>query len=383
MLTGRDLSNREESFLAPYAAFSGKSKGRKYKTEESKHRTCYQRDKDRIIHSMAYRRLEYKTQVFVNHEADYYRTRLTHSIEVATISRSLAKALRLNEDLAESIASAHDIGHTPFGHAGEKALHEIMEAFGGFEHNSQSLRVVDYLEERYSDYPGLNLTYEVREGIIKHHTSYDNPDNKLLKDFEPGKKSSLEGQIVNIADEIAYNSHDLDDGLESGLISVEELLSVPLFKEYYDNAYSKDKSERMIVFEVIRELIGEQITDTVRSTLRRLEENRIETIDDVRNAKELVDYSDEMRKANNALKKYLFKNLYRNYKVLKMQHKAERYIRELFDVYNSDTAQLPPKFQAKLEKDGKERVICDYIAGMTDRYAQDEYTRLFLPYERM
>lgn len=383
MLTGKDLSNREEQFLAPYAAFSGRTRGRKYDTPESKHRSSYQRDKDRIIHSQAYRRLEYKTQVFVNHEADYYRTRLTHTIEVATISRSLAKALRLNEDLAESIASAHDIGHTPFGHAGEKALHEIMEVHGGFEHNSQSLRVVDYLEERYSDYPGLNLTYEVREGIIKHHTSYDNPDNTLLKDYEPDKNSSLEAQIVNIADEIAYNSHDLDDGLESGLITVEQLMEVPLFREFWDNAYSKDKSEKMVIFEVIRELIGEQITDTVRSTLERIDNNKIETIDDARNAGTTVDYSAEMRSKNAKLKKFLYQNLYRNYKVLKMQHKAERYIRELFDVYAADTAQLPPKFQAKIEKDGKERVICDYIAGMTDRYAQDEYTRLFLPYERM
>lgn len=383
MLTGKDLSKREEQFLAPYAAFSGRTRGRKYDTPESKHRSSYQRDKDRIIHSQAYRRLEYKTQVFVNHEADYYRTRLTHTIEVATISRSLAKALRLNEDLAESIASAHDIGHTPFGHAGEKALHEIMDGHGGFEHNSQSLRVVDYLEERYSDYPGLNLTYEVREGIIKHHTSYDNPDNTLLKDYEPDKNSSLEAQIVNIADEIAYNSHDLDDGLESGLITVEQLMEVPLFREFWDNAYSKDKSEKMVIFEVIRELIGEQITDTVRSTLERIDKNKIETIDDARNAGTTVDYSAEMRSKNARLKKFLYQNLYRNYKVLKMQHKAERYIRELFDVYAADTAQLPPKFQAKIEKDGKERVICDYIAGMTDRYAQDEYTRLFLPYERM
>ncbi len=383
MFLGKDLSNREEKYLNSFACFSSKSKGRKYKINESKYRTCYQRDKDRIIHSQAFRRLEYKTQVFVNHEADYYRTRLTHTLEVASISRSIAKSLGVNEDLSEAIALAHDIGHTPFGHAGERALHKIMADSGGFEHNSQGLRIVEYLEERYNDYPGLNLTYEVREGIIKHHTSYDNPDNELLKDYEPKKNSSIEAQIVNVADEIAYNSHDLDDGIESGLITIEELLSVPLFAEFYNALKSKNKNEKLLRHDIIRELIGAQIGDVVKSTFERIEKNKIHTLEDVRNAPLLVDYSEEMKNKNSKLKAFLYNNLYRNFKVLKMQHKAERYINELFNVFENDINQLPPRFRKRIEKDGKKRVICDYIAGMTDRYAQDEYTRLFLPYERM
>ncbi|MDD3803786.1 MAG: deoxyguanosinetriphosphate triphosphohydrolase [bacterium] len=383
MKTVNSLMQDEKSHLAPFASLSCESKGRKHEIKDSAHRTPFQRDRDRIVHSTAFRRLEYKTQVFVNHEADYYRTRLTHTIEVAQIGRSMAKSLRLNEDLTEAIALAHDIGHTPFGHAGERALHDLMEKHGGFEHNSQSLRVVDYLEERYAEYRGLNLTWEVREGIIKHHTSYDNPDKSLLKDFLPGKSSSLEAQIVNIADEIAYNNHDIDDGLESDLIKIEELLDIPLFKECFDRCRKKVRNEKILRFEIVRELIGAQINDAIVSSINRINEKNIKSLDDVRNSEILIDYSPEMKKKNIELKKHLYENLYKNYKVLKMQHKAERYIEKLFRAYEEDIRQLPPKFFDEVKSQGEKRVIADYIAGMTDRYAQDEYGRLFLPYERM
>lgn len=383
MKTVNSLMQDEKNHLAPYASLSCESKGRKHEIKESAHRTPFQRDRDRIVHSTAFRRLEYKTQVFVNHEADYYRTRLTHTIEVAQIGRSMAKSLRLNEDLTEAIALAHDIGHTPFGHAGERALHDLMEKHGGFEHNSQSLRVVDYLEERYPEYRGLNLTWEVREGIIKHHTSYDNPDKSLLKDFLPGKSSSLEAQIVNVADEIAYNNHDIDDGLESDLIKIEELIEIPLFKECYEKSRKKTKNEKIIRFEIVRELIGSQINDVIVSSIERMRERKINSLDDVRSSGILIDYSPEMKKKNIELKRYLYENLYKNYKVLKMQHKAERYIEKLFRAYEEDIRQLPPKFFDEVKSQGEKRVIADYIAGMTDRYAQDEYGRLFLPYERM
>lgn len=383
MKTVDQLLKEEERILAPYAVLSKNSRGRRYEIKESRHRTPFQRDRDRIIHSQAFRRLEYKTQVFVNHEGDYYRTRLTHTIEVAQIAKSIAKSLRLNEDLAEAISLAHDIGHTPFGHAGEKALHEIMEKFGGFEHNSQSLRVVDYLEERYDDYPGLNLTWEVREGIIKHHTSYDNPDSSILKDFLPDRNPSLEAQIVNVADEIAYNNHDIDDGLESEYISINDLLDVQLFKECYLKLNKRIKNQKILRYEIVRELIGEQINDIITNSLKNIKEKNIKNLDDVRNSPILIDYSDEMKKKNKELKNFLYENLYKHYKVLKMQHKAERYVKKLFEAYEEDIKQLPPKFVDRIEKDGIKRVICDYIAGMTDRYAQDEFARLFLPYERM
>lgn len=383
MLSGKHLEKEEKKRLASYACCSIDSKGRKYDIPHSQHRTAFQRDKDRILHSQAFRKLEYKTQVFVNHEADYYRTRLTHTLEVASIGSSIAKSLSVNEDLTIAIAYAHDIGHTPFGHAGEKALHNIMENHGGFEHNSQSLRIVEYLEERYEDYRGLNLAYEVREGIIKHHTAYDSPDNKLLKDYQPDKNASIEGQIVNLADEIAYNSHDLDDGIESGLIDFENLISVPLFKEFHDKLYKKGISDKILRYAIVKELIGAQIADTVQATLSNIEKYNIKSLDDVRNAPILVSYSDEMQEKNSKLKAFLFNNLYSHYRVLKMQHKAERYIKKLFDVYMEDIRQLPHSYIERVKTDGAERVICDYIAGMTDRYAQEEYTRLFLPYEKM
>ncbi len=383
MLSGEHLEKEEFNRLSPFACFSAKTKGRKFTIPHSKYRTEFQRDRDRILHSQAFRKLEYKTQVFVNHEADYYRTRLTHTLEVASIGRSIAKSLKANQDLTEAIAFAHDIGHTPFGHAGEMALHDIMDGSGGFEHNSQSLRIVEYLEDRYAEYKGLNLTYEVREGIIKHHTAYDSPDNAMLKDYEPNKNASVEAQIINVADEIAYNSHDLDDGIESGLININQLLEVPLFKEFYDKLNVKDLCDKHLRYAIVKELIGAQIFDVVKTTLENIKEMNIKSLGDVRNTQLLVNTSKEMQTKNNVLKSFLFDNLYSHYKVLKMQHKAERYIRELFTVYEKDIRQLPPSYLNRVDSDGKKRVICDYIAGMTDRFAQEEYMRLFLPYEKM
>ncbi len=378
----RMLEDIERETLAPYGMKSSDTRGRKHPEDPPHFRTEFQRDRDRIIHSTAFRRLEYKTQVFVNHEGDYYRTRLTHTIEVQQVARTIARALRLNEDLAEAISLAHDIGHTPFGHAGEEKLHEIMEGKGGFEHNMQGLRVVDYLENKYEKFRGLNLTFETREGIAKHKTSYDNPD-RLPDEFLPDKSPTLEAQIVNLADEIAYNAHDIDDGLKSGNITLEQILdSVPLFKELYEKAsHIKDREKR--IYEAIREFIGMQIHDVIENSLEMIKRAGVESVDDVRECDVLIDFSPEMREKNGILKKFLYENLYTHYKVIKMQEKAKRYIEALFNVYMENLKQLPPQFYAMLEEFPPERVVCDYIAGMTDRYAQEEYARLFYPYTRM
>ncbi|RKX72178.1 deoxyguanosinetriphosphate triphosphohydrolase [candidate division TA06 bacterium] len=380
-----DRENLEKEALASYAMLSCNTRGRKLKEKENVYRSVYQRDRDRIIHATAFRRLEYKTQVFVNHEADYYRTRLTHSIEVAQIARTIARALRLNEDLAEAISLAHDIGHTPFGHSGEEALHQIMKDKGGFEHNKQGLRVVDQLEYKYFDFPGLNLTYEVREGIIKHKTSYDNPvaDTKgFVKDEYP----TLEARIVNYADEIAYNNHDLDDGLKGNFISIEDLYNnVYMIKEYWDYLKEKyeNKDNELILKKLIRNLIGKQITDVIEETERNIKVLNIKTIKDVRKTDGIVSFSNKMVEKQKELKKYLYENLYKHYKVVKMSNRAKRIIRGLFEAYMEDINQLPPQFKRRIDKDNVERIVCDYIAGMTDRYSQDEYTRLYLPYAKI
>ena len=384
MISREEIEERELNTLAPYAARSKFTTGRKYQEAPPRYRSHYQRDRDRIIHSTAFRRLEYKTQVFVNHEGDYYRTRLTHTIEVQQIARTIARAMKLNEDLTEAISLAHDIGHTPFGHAGEEILHKLMKDYGGFEHNRQGLRVVDILEEKYTDFPGLNLTYEVREGIIKHHTSYDNPD-AIPDEFNKDASPLLEAQIVNIADEIAYNSHDIDDGLKSGLITSEQLNEVSLWREVLEKAEKNImiKDREKILYAGVRILISEQIDDAIKNTEKNLLTNNIKTVDNVRELPSLVSFSKEMEKKNNELKTFLRKNLYQHYKVVKMQEKAKRYIESLFGIYTKDVHQLPPSFQTHIERDGKFRVVCDYIAGMTDRFAQDEYSKLFLPFEKM
>ena len=385
MIKRENIEEIEEKNLAPYAAKSKHTRGFRYPREQAEFRTVYQRDRDRIVHSTAFRRLEYKTQVFVNHEGDYYRTRLTHTIEVVQIARSIARPLRLNEDLTEAIALAHDIGHTPFGHSGEEILNVLMKDLGGFEHNLQGLRVVDELEKRYHDFCGLNLSYETREGIIKHKTEYDTPMQKYTHEFPTEESPTLETQVVNIADEIAYNSHDLDDGLKSGIITLEQLNNVPIWKEIYSQfSKSLETGDREIVKKrTIRYLIGIQIKDVIENSANKLADLKISSLDDVRKNPRILSFSKEMEKKNRILKDYLYKNLYKHYRVIKMADKAKRFIKNLFEVYLKNPAQLPPDFCKRMDKDGKERVVCDYIAGMTDRYAQEEYTRLFEPYTKM
>lgn len=378
-----ELESLEEKFLAPYAAKSGKTKGRKYQEEPHPYRTHFQRDRDRIIHSTAFRRLEYKTQVFVNHEGDHYRTRLTHTIEVAQISRSIARALRLNEDLAEAIALVHDLGHTPFGHSGEEALDEIMVNYGGFEHNRQSLRVVDVMEEKYPKFPGLNLTFEVREGIIKHETIYDQP---IPPEFNPQEVATLECQIVNLADEIAYNCHDIDDGLASGILKEEDLHQVELWKHLYGEVKAEYDSLNFFQMrnEIVRKMIDKQVSDVINETTRRIAKYRVNTLEDVRNFEEgILSFSQEMKKKNSQLKMFLFDNMYRHYRMIRMADKAKRIIKQLFDIYLNDVDQLPPTTRNRVKEGNRMQAISDYIAGMTDRYALQEYKKLFDPMERV
>lgn len=383
MRNREEYESIEEKFLAPYAMKSRATKGRKYKEEKRPYRTCYQRDRDRIIHSTAFRRLEYKTQVFVNHEGDHYRTRLTHTIEVSQIATTIARALKLNEDLTESIALAHDIGHTPFGHAGEEALAELMEDKGGFEHNHQGLKVVDFIEDSYPDFRGLNLTYETREGIVKHRTLYDVPNIDDLVEFEPHLSPTVEAQVINVADEIAYNSHDLDDGIKSGYITVKQLENIPLFNDIYHSVKKDNISEEKAIARTIRRLVALQTTDVLAETEKNISEFNIKSIDDVRSHNLIVNFSPQILEKQKVLKNFLYKNLYSHYKVLKMQLKARKYVIDLFRRYLEDPRQLPPDYLKRIEEYTPEEVVCDYIAGMTDRFAQDEYERLFIPYAKM
>ena len=378
-----ELEQQEVKFLAPFATNSRESKGRQYPEENHPYRTNFQRDRDRIIHSTAFRRLEYKTQVFVNHEGDHYRTRLTHTIEVAQISRSIARALRLNEDLAEAIALVHDVGHTPFGHAGEDALNEIMRDYGGFEHNRQTLRVVDILEEKYPEFPGLNLTYEVREGIIKHETLYDHP---IPTEFSPQEKATLECQLVNAADEVAYHCHDIDDGLASDILREEDLNQITI---WLDLTRSLEKRYPRLTptqrrHQMVRMLINFEVSDLIVETTGRIELSQIKTLGDVRKAHEnIVSFSDKTKKLNGELKQILFDKMYRHYRMIRMADKAKRIINQLFEVYLENSDQLPPSFHRRPKDDNKMQLICDYIAGMTDRFALQEYKKLFDPFERV
>jgi dGTPase len=376
--------------LAPYAVTEDCSRGRRYAEPAPAMRSEFQRDRDRIIHSAAFRRLEYKTQVFVNHEGDLFRTRLTHSIEVAQISRSIARALHLNEDLTEGIALAHDLGHTPFGHAGQDALNACMQDYGGFEHNLQSLRVVDELEERYAEFPGLNLTYETREGILKHCSrKHAKSLGELGQRFIKRQQPSLEAQLTNLGDEIAYNSHDVDDGLRSGLISVHDLAEVTLFRQQYETVRSKytSLSPRRTIHEVVRRLINCQVVDLVETSMRNLEEARPADTGAVRaHGEPLISFSDAMREQNLELKRFLRNNLYRHYRVHRMSAKAVQTITALFEAFNTDIRLMPDEAEEKsreLEathgRDGRARAVADYIAGMTDRYAIAEYERTFNP----
>lgn len=383
MLKRRDIEKGEE-LLAPYAQKSKSSKGRAYKEAEHGYRSCYQRDRDRIIYSTAFRRLEYKTQVFVNHEGDYYRTRLTHTLEVAQIAKSIARALRLNEDLVEAIALAHDLGHTPFGHSGEDALHELMKDYGGFDHNAHGLRVVDLLEERYPDFPGLNLSYEVREGIIKHSTTFDYP--RPCAPFDEVGSPLLEIQVVDIADEIAYDNHDLDDGITSGLIREEDLKNIRLWSEknrMIRKSYPHINDE-IRKYQIIRALINHQVTDVINHTEANIKKFKVHSVQQVAKLPErMVAFSRPLESLRKPMRDFMMQNLYQHYRVVRMSNKAYRFITSLFKVYLDKTEQLPPNTQKRLNKEDKHRVICDYIAGMTDRYALDEYKKFFEPYERV
>jgi len=374
----------EDKFLAPYAMKSCNSRGRVYKEEEHPYRLCYQRDRDRIIHSAAFRRLEYKTQVFVNHEGDYYRTRLTHSIEVSQIARTIAATLGLNMDLTEAIALAHDLGHTPFGHSGEEALNELMRSYGGFNHNLQGLRVVDCLEERYPDFPGLNLSWEVREGIVKHSSSFDVAGR--IKEFFPQRAPTLETQAVDVADEIAYDNHDLDDGLTSGLIKEKDLENFEIWEKInrkIDQKYAKIEPA-LRKYLIIRSLIDLQVTDLIQETRHNIARFKVKKYADVGKRRErIVDFSREVKVLRKPLRQFLMQRLYHHYRVMRMSIKAKRFIRELFREYLRSPAQLPSEVQLKISRDGLRRVVCDYIAGMTDRYALDEYKKLFNPYEKV
>lgn len=368
------------SDLAPYAVCESQSQGRRIAEPRPKTRGEFQRDRDRIIHSTAFRRLEYKTQVFVNHEGDLFRTRLTHSIEVAQIARSIARALNLNDDLTEAIALAHDLGHTPFGHAGQDALNECMADHGGFEHNLQSLRIVDKLEERYGAFDGLNLMFETRAGILKHCSPARARElGELGKRFLNDQRPSLEAQICNLADEIAYNNHDVDDGLRSGLITVEQLQAIDLFAlhEKAAKAAFPGISGRRLIHETVRRMIDAQVTDLLAETGERLRKQQIETPKDVARAPQLVGFSEEMRAMNRELKHFLHDSLYRHYQVVRMTSKARRIIKDLFEAFLADMRLLPVQDQVRGNQEGNPRAIADYIAGMTDRYAMKEHRRLF------
>jgi len=402
---------REQRELAAFAARSDLSRGRRYQEPEHPYRSIYMRDRDRIIHCTAFRRLEYKTQVFVNHERDYYRTRLTHTMEVAQIARIIARILRINEDLTEAIALAHDIGHTPFGHSGEEALNELMQADGGFEHNLHGLRVVDVLERRYPDFPGLNLTYEVREAIAKHHTTHDHPPASAEFDFS--ERPLIEAQVVEVADVIAYDSHDIDDGLKSGLLVEKDLNDVALWRrasEAVEARYDKGKlTADLRRIQAVRQIINMEVTDALEATELNLDWLKLKDPGAVRKCRDnVVTFSDKLKGMKKELEQFLMENLYRHHRVLRMVNKAKRFLTEIFNAYVEDVRQLPVEYQRRMKEEelklregrrgpgapdetelealrqkAARRIVCDYVAGMTDRYAQEDYIKLFTPGERV
>lgn len=376
----KDIS--EEDRLAPYAAKSAKSRGRVHEEEEHPYRSRFMRDRDRIIHSAAFRRLEYKTQVFVYHEGDHYRTRLTHTIEVAQIARTIARALSLNEDLTEAIALSHDLGHPPFGHSGERVLKELMADYGGFEHNVQGLRVVDHIESRYPEFRGLNLTWETREAIAKHSKI---PAHPTFEEFCEFNNPSLEAQVADLADSIAYNSHDLDDGLASELLKNSSLLKVSLWRRMFEpSTADRTLSDKLINYQVIRKIINEQVGNLIKQTEQNIESFKISSPDDARKSeKPVASFSIEMQKEHNELKQFLKENMYGAYRLVRMEVKAGKVIRELFKAYDDRPDILPPHVQAKFDSQDKHRLICDYIAGMTDKFALEEYEKLFDPGARV
>jgi dGTPase len=373
-----DYQKREKEFLASYAIASADTRGRKHKEKEHDLRTPFQRDRDRIVHCTAFRRLEYKTQVFVNHEGDHYRTRLTHTLETCQIARSMGRALGLNEDLVEAIALAHDMGHGPFGHAGEWALQALMKDYGGFEHNVHCLRIVENLEESYAEFNGLNLTFETLEGLKKHPERFYKDKTKRFR--------SLEADVVDMADEIAYNSHDLDDGLRSELITEVEVAELQLWSDacrYIEKKYPTVpplQKKRL----VIRLIINRLVTDAIENSLARIEKTSLESSEDVQKLKQpVIVFSEGIKRQLADLKRFLNSHLYNHYRVVRMTDKGQRFLKELFEVYLQKPAQLPPDVLRRGKRDGIHRAICDYLAGMTDRFALDEYKRLFEPYERV
>ena len=376
MIKRIDLEKLESTTLAPYAMKSGESLGRQHLEEEHQYRTRFQRDRDRIIHTSAFRRLEYKTQVFVYHEGDYYRTRLTHSLEVAQIARSICKSLQLNEDLAESVALSHDLGHPPFGHTGQDVLNRLMKDHGGFEHNKQSLRIVKLLEKRYPEFDGLNLTWEVLEGICKHTKDEENP----ITSVEGARYPSLEGQIADFADGIAYNAHDLDDGITSDLLDLDQLRKVALWKENedrFDENYS-GLDFKLKKYQVVRGIINELVTDLCEATLKNIESHGVKNVDEVRRAPtRMAAFTKGVAEKNKELKKFLHKNMYSHRKVLRMEFKADLTLDGIFAAYTKMPELLPESILKNESHGTLERRICDYVSGMTDRYALNEHKNLY------
>lgn len=379
--TREQLEQIELDTLAPYAAMSRYSRGRRHPDHEPDYRTAFQRDRDRVVHAAAFRRLEYKTQVFVNDLGDYYRTRLTHTLEVAQIGRTMARALAINEDLVEVICLAHDLGHPPFGHSGETALNALLADHGGFNHNHQSYRVVSELERRYPRWPGLNLTFETLEGIAKHETEYD---LSLVAGFDYDKRGGLEAQVANIADELAYNAHDLDDGLQSGLITPRQLKDLEIWQLLCERLeWSDDELDEVTRHRFIREQIGLQVDDVLRTTHAALEALQPQNADDIKNlSQNIVAHSEQFKTYNRALKAFLYENMYYHPSVVRMSKRAERFINDLFASFVSEPRQLPREFQQQVGENGLHRVVGDFIASMTDRSAMQEYSRLFDPLTR-
>jgi dGTPase len=381
-MTRHELEQRERRLLAPYAAKSAESQGRAHPEPEHTYRTAYQRDRDRVVHSTAFRRLEYKTQVFLTHEGDYFRTRLTHTLEVTQIARTLARALNLNEDLTEAVALAHDLGHTPFGHSGEEALAELMRDHGGFEHNRQGVRIVDYLEHPYPQFRGLNLTYEVRECIAKHATSYDHP---AAGEFAPGPPP-LEGQIVELADSIAYDSHDLDDALAMGILSAEDLEGLDIFRQAAADfaASLADLSLDQRIRRIAKLLIDLMVTDAIVTSTEAIGASGVRSVADVRRADgRLIGLSPPLQPKVRQLEEFLLARVYGHERVARRMTEAKGVVARLFKAYRDNPHQLPPAYQKRAKEEGLERAISDYIAGMTDRFAQAEFQRLYEPFERI
>jgi len=380
LLTRFFLEKQENERLAPYAMRSSRSRGRKFNEPETEYRTVYQRDRDRILHTTAFRRLEYKTQVFINFEADHYRTRLTHTLEVAQIGRSIGRALGVNEDLIEAICLAHDLGHPPFGHSGEAVLNKLMSADGGFNHNLQSYKIITELEERCPNYSGLNLTYEVLEGVVKHEADYD---ISVVSEFDPLLRGHIEAQIANVADELAYTAHDLDDGLRSGILTPHLLANIDLWQNIVENsAIMESKLTDIDRHVLVRELIGMEVSNILQNSNRRLiEVNPKSPLDIQKLPFNIINFDDEMLAMNRQMKDFLFSNLYRNYRLMRMSFKAEQVITSLFEAYCAEQRILPPHVQLSIEFRGLKETVCNYIAGMTDRFATEEYKKLFDPTE--